>query len=188
MKEVEILYKLDDDKENVLNILSQFEYKGEKSTLDVYFYDPLREDLKLDANNRLNKCFRLRKKDSDAYLTYKIDYFDDGNVWLYSDEHEVIVSDYETAEKIIEHLGLKELIRVNNTKYIFINSKYEIILEEVDDLGLFLEVEIVNEDVVTGVNDLKQEIRVFVDELGIKVVNEMNIGKPEALLKKALGA
>lgn len=184
MKEIEILYELNETKDNILNILSQFDFKGQKQTLDIYFYDPLRPDLKLDKDDRLNRCFRLRKKEDDFYLTYKLDFFDDTNVWLYSDEHEVRVESFEIMEKIIEHLGLKELVRVDNTKYIYITDKYEIVVEEVKDLGFFLEVEFIDKDIIGEVEDLKREIRDFVEALGIKVVQEMNSGKPELLLKK----
>ena len=46
MKEIEILVEVLDDVENVLKALDKFQYEGDKETIDVYYYDPLRDTLK----------------------------------------------------------------------------------------------------------------------------------------------
>jgi predicted adenylyl cyclase CyaB len=42
---------------------------------------------------------------------------------------------------ILTKLGFEELVTVNVVKHIYHTSEYEIVLEEVERLGLFLEVE-----------------------------------------------
>jgi adenylate cyclase class 2 len=183
MKEIEILVEVFSKKEDVLNILNKFNFIGKKEVLDIYFYDEQRNSLK-PKQGRLTECFRLRKKDKTIYVAYKTDKFDNDGYWLYSDEEETEVKDFYTMIKIISNLGLKQLIRIDNIKHTFLSPDYEIVLEEVKDLGIFLEVE------KRDVNDnkeillVKQEILKFIDSLGIKHGGELNAGKPELMLKK----
>jgi len=183
MKEVEILVKLKSKKKEALDTLSKFDFAGKKEVLDIYFYDKKRESLKLQ-NNRLAECFRLRKKDGINYLTYKIDKFDASKKWLYSEEEETEIKDFDAAKKIISLLGLTPLVEINNTKYTYYTEEYEIVLEEVKDLGLFLEVEKLKVGNEENVKDLKRDILDFIKSLGLKTGEELNAGKPELMLNK----
>jgi predicted adenylyl cyclase CyaB len=184
MKEIEILTQVFDDKEKVVKILEKFNFVGVKKTLDIYFFDPLRSDLKPDVEGCLNNCFRLRKKDDKSFLAYKIDRFDENKIWLYSDEHEVEVFDFEKIIEILKHLGLEILVEVENQKYTYLTDKYEIVFEEVKNLGLFFEVEYLQAEDVDDVIKIKKEIWNFIKSLDIKVGEELNVGKPELMLKR----
>jgi predicted adenylyl cyclase CyaB len=157
MKEIEILYALDNDITDVMSKLKHFEYQGAKKTLDIYFVDNKRDDLK-PSNGKIYKCFRLRNKNDQAFITYKNDHYD-GETWLYSDEHETKAESFDEAYKIIECLGLEELVKIDNTKHTFVTPSYEIVIEEVKELGCFLEVELLVSDDVTDVAGEKQKIR-----------------------------
>lgn len=183
MKEIEILIEVNDTKEKALKALEAFEYKGMKQTLDVYYHDPLRKDLEPDSEGKLMACFRIRSKGGKNYITYKNDIFI-GDAWSHSDEYETEIGDFDTAVHIVEKLGLKELVRIDNEKHIYETPDYEIVLEDVKNLGLFLEVEkreAVDDDKVL---QAKEEIRVFLTSLGIVFGKEQNAGKPELMLRK----
>lgn len=184
MKEIEILVEVFDEKEKVLKALSTFEYVGEKKTLDVYFFDPLRKDLQPAEDGRLTRSFRLREKDGKCSMAYKMDNFDEKGIWIYSDEFETSFGDLKTMEEVVKYLGLKELVRIDNTKHTFKTSEYEIVLEEVKDLGLFMEVELLHQVEDSEVLSAKQKIQAFIDALGIHVGEELNAGKPELMLRK----
>jgi predicted adenylyl cyclase CyaB len=185
MKEVEVLFDVLDKKSKVLGVLKKFKFLGLKEVSDIYFYDPLRGELKPDKSSNLNRCFRLRKKDEKSFLAYKIDRFDDRGIWLYSDEYETEVFDFKAIMQILKHLGFKKLIKIENKKYTFLTNKYEIILEDVKNLGLFLEVECLTIGDEEDVNNAKEEIRSFVKLLDIKIGKELNVGKPELMLRKS---
>ena len=63
-------------------------------------------------------------------------------------------------------------------------------MEDVKDLGLFLEVELLNVPDENGVEkdfdveDERKKIFEFVSVLNIKLSDELNVGKPELLLRK----
>lgn len=113
MKEIEILVQVFADENTVLQKLSEFEFLGDKRTVDTYYYDPLRPELQPDGNGRLYACCRTRQKDGVNYITYKNDHFD-GDTWLYSDEAETTVADMSTMCEIMHALGLRELIKIDN--------------------------------------------------------------------------
>lgn len=184
MREIEILVEVFDKKEDTLKVLDGFNFVGTKKIIDTYFYDPLRSDLKPDKNGRLKKCLRIREKDGIGYLTYKFDHFDHNDVWIYSDEHELKMSDIDTTIKILSDLGMEVLVKIENEKHTFTSDKYEIVLEDVKDAGIFMEVEYLNPPSEKGVNELKEEIRQFIKTLPIKIGEELNSGKPELILKK----
>lgn len=182
MKEIEILVEVYSPIEDVIKILNKFTYEGIKETIDVYYYDPTRKNLKPNSKGEIDECLRVRTKDNKNYITYKVDNFDNGK-WLYSDEYETEVGNIYMVTEILKKLGLKELLTIHNSKKTYVTDKYEIVLETVKDLGYFLEVEYcTNEDV--SVSSVKEEIQKFIDELGIKVSKELNMGKPEMMIKK----
>jgi len=113
MKEVEILVQVYEDKKTVLNSLKKFEFKGEKETLDIYYYDPLRDNFQIKNNKYPTEWFRIRQKGEKAFVTYKKDNFNK-DIWSYSDETETEIGNFEIGKKIINKLGFKELITIND--------------------------------------------------------------------------
>lgn len=180
MKEVEILVKIKEDFETAQKLLSKFKFLGTKNVLDIYFYNEENNNLKLQKDFGLKECFRLRKKGDKNYIAYKIDHFDNSK-WIYSDEHETEISDYNSAMEIIKHLGLKELVKVESEKYLYGTYFYEVVLEKVKDLGLFLEVEALNIQ-EENIEEEKNSIRNFIKALGFDF-EELNMGKPEIMLR-----
>lgn len=160
MKEMEISVAFDNTKEEVLNILSQFTFIGEKELYDTYYIDPLRNNLKPEDDLRLNETFRIRRNNDACYITYKQQHFN-GKLWTYSDEYETEVKDYKIMEKIISMLGLEPLITVHNKRTIYHYKDYEIILEEVENLGCLLEIEKLSTDGNEAMN-VKEELRDFI--------------------------
>ena len=174
--------KVNDTKDNIINILEQFKFIGKKEVLDIYYYDINKKELTPNKEGNLDQCLRLRKKDKQYFLTYKIDHFNN-NIWSYSDEYEVEISDLEIGKKILEKLGLNILVKIENQKHTFLTNKYEIVFEDVKDLGLFLEVERLSVDDNENIADVKKEIRNFIKSLDIKIEEELNAGKPELMLR-----
>ncbi len=183
MKEVEILVEVFNNKETVLNKLKKFESKGTILVKDIYFYHPNKENMQVVNGKYPKTWLRLRNMNNTQYLAYKIDRFE-GDTWIYSDEYETEISNVDSMIKILDNLGFKTLLRLTINKENFITDSYEIDLEDVEDLGLFLEVERLNVADSEDVNQIKKEIQKFIDSLGIKTSSELNLGKPELMLKR----
>ena len=189
-REIEVLWQLRGSAGSAEKSLLAAKLKavGEKKTVDTYYFDPLRRDLKPAKSGRLTACFRLREKGGICSLAYKIDHFD-GDVWRYSDEHETGVTDAAVMRDIVRHLGLKTLVVVDMTKRLFESADYEVAIESVKGLGAFIEVETRRSVSDKEADAEKERIRQFLANIGIRVGAEMNAGKPELLLKKKkLGA
>lgn len=58
-------------------------------------------------------------------------------------------------------------------------------MEDVKNLGFFLEVELLAVDEFSEIEDLKKDIREYIKSFGFKF-EELDIGKPELMLKKKL--
>ena len=182
MKEIEILVELQEDINKVIEKFKIFNYITKELVIDEYYYDPKRNNLKPNKNNQINECLRLRQKGNKNYITYKDDVFEN-NTWLYSNEYETEIKDIEVLKEILNRLGLKKLITIKNNKTTYTYNNYEIVLEEVEDLGYFMEVEYSTKEDV-DVKEIKKQIQTFIDSLGLKVSKELNVGKPELMLKK----
>lgn len=181
MKEIEVLVKINDNIENVSKKFEQFEYINTELVIDEYYYDPRRPNLKPDYNNQLSECLRLRKKGNEKVITYKDDVFENGK-WLYSNEYETEIKSMAILKKILNKLGFKKLLVIKNRKKMYRYGKYEIVLEDVEKLGYFMEVEYcTNKDV--NVKQVKKEIQKFIDSLELNVSEELNMGKPEMMLR-----
>ena len=185
MKEIEVLVDFDDSKEKALEILSKFEFIEEVELYDTYYEDPLRDNLKPESNLRINELFRVRRIGDKCLITYKKNNFE-GKRWVYSDEYETMADDYKTIEKIVSMLGLEEQIVVNNHRRYYKYNDYEITLDCVEDYGCFIEVEKMSDEDV-DVNKIKNEIREFINSLGLTNVRELNVGKNQLMLAKKLG-
>lgn len=183
MREVEILVELYTDIKAARETMSFFEFQGSKYTVDTYYYDPLRSNLQLNKDNKLMECCRIRNKNNRYFLTYKTDVYDN-DIWQYSEEHESEFMDRQAIENILKNLGLRELVVINNVKHTYLNNLFEIVIEEVEGLGNFLEVEYKNNDDDRPVQEIKDEIYSFIQSLKLEIGQELNSGKPELFLLK----
>lgn len=184
MKEIEILIEVKSKKDAALKALEGFDFRGAKEVLDVYLTSPFHDGLQPDKSGRLSNCYRFRLKDGKASVAYKVDHFDELMRWTHSDEYETGIDDFDIALQIQRQLGFQELIRIDNTKYTYFTQDYEIVLEDVKDLGLFLEVEKLTQILDDKILETKGAMRDFLKTLNIEFGEEQNAGKPELMLKK----
>lgn len=191
MKEIEILYVLQDPIEEAIrkiNVYRQsgasFVHKGTVHVVDDYYVNEKVEGLRFGSG--ANKSLRVRSKDRKHFITFKDDHYNKGT-WLYSDEYETAVVDNDIISTILRKLGCRKEVTVDLKKHIFVLGQYEVVLEEVVGLGNFVEIEIMSEH-ETDPMHLKEDARRVLLSLGLALGDEMNTGKAELLLKKQNGA
>ncbi|MFH1072827.1 MAG: class IV adenylate cyclase [Nanoarchaeota archaeon] len=184
MKEIEILVGVLDSREKALAALKKFTFHGMKTVKDVYFSHPENKRMQATGRSFPKEWLRIRTAEGKHYVAHKVDHFTQKHTWLYSDEFETEIMDVIAMQKILASLGYKRLVEIQNRKHVFLTKKYELVLEEVKDLGLFLEVEQINAKPREDVIRVRADIWKFVRALNINVSPELHVGKPELMLKK----
>ena len=182
MIELEVLVEVYSSYDDALDKLKRFEYVQEDFTEDIYYIDPLRNTL-LPQDSRLNASFRLRNRGNQSYITFKKDHFQKEK-WLYSDELETGIGNFVIAQQILGQLGFEKLVVLKNLKRVYIYQSYEIVLEKVEELGVFLEVELKEQIKESEVMKKKAEILEFINWLSLSISSELNCGKPELFLRR----
>jgi len=185
MKEIEILVQLhnvtiDQAKEK----LEQHILEKEQHTIDEYYTHENITQLQPDTAGKIFSCLRIRDKGGKSYITYKDDKYKE-DTWLYSDEWETVVGDSSTIKSILLKMGFVPLVLVDVIKYTYeFEPDFELVLEDVKDLGVFLEIEYKKEVPDDSVLAIKKMIEEKITSLGFLDFTEMNAGKPELLLSK----
>jgi adenylate cyclase class 2 len=179
MKEVEVKAKLR-NKEKVMEKLE---------SLGCVFEAPVTQDDTVYAENiesleifRKNTRFlRLRVKNGNKILfTIKEKGVND----LDSIEHETEVGSREQMEGAIKLLGYKEMVRVKKTRVITHYKGDEICIDEVEELGSYIEMERLTE---TGdSNQIQDELFSFFESIGIDRKDRVTYGYDLLLLEKRL--
>jgi adenylate cyclase class 2 len=111
----------------------------EEETEDLYFQHPTRDFGKTD------EALRLRKKSGLSELTYKGPRMRLEHTKA-REEVTLNTDDPLTAQRIIERLGFSEFIAVRKRRRNFTYDKIRIAVDTVDDLGEFIELELITEE------------------------------------------
>jgi adenylate cyclase, class 2 len=120
----------------------------------------------------------LRIRESkDTKFTLKIA---SGNE-LVCEEHEVIVSNAENTKQLLEALGYHTVVKVNKTRRKCKYNDYEICLDEVEELGSFVEVEKFSED---DPSKIQEELFQFLESLGVKKEDQVFQGYDTLMFNK----
>lgn len=182
MKEIEILVKVLEPKSVVLKKLSRFKIDHISNIVDEYYQNNHIKGLLPTKNAPSSEMLRTRIKDGKSYITYKKDVFTKTG-WAYSDEYETGVNDIKIISDILKKLGFKLLVKVINKRTIYYYKTFEICLEEVTGLGLFLEIECLKPG-KRKPEAVRDEILALIKSLNIKVSEESMMGKGEMLYRK----
>lgn len=174
--ETEIKIQLTKKEFDDLNILMEKEAKfiRENCQNDTY-YQPIHKPFLNDV--KIKEWLRIGKRGNKKIINYK-NWYDD-----YCDEYEVEIDDDDNLRKIFKALGLESIAVVDKVRkiYLYLN-KYEVALDEVKDLGYFVEIEVKKYD-----NEITQEysdLLKLAKNLGLDLNNIRKQGYPYYLIYK----
>lgn len=142
-KGIEVELKIPVDKKTFDNVRKLLESKAKfissSQEVDKYFNSHHRNFLKV---KHPVEYLRVREKGNSGSFTYKYQYFSKEGEHLYADEHETKVDTPSELIKILEVLNFDNFITINKKRetYVYKND-YEFELDEVKDLGYFIEIE-----------------------------------------------
>lgn len=109
------------------------EHRGEETQKDIYFAHPCRDFAATD------EALRLRRDSKGCSLTYKGHKID--ALTKTREEHEVIIDDYDAAGAVLKSLGFLKVRAVKKKRTYYSLQGFEVMLDEVEGLGEFVEVE-----------------------------------------------
>ncbi|HVZ11575.1 MAG TPA: class IV adenylate cyclase [Patescibacteria group bacterium] len=107
------------------------------------------------------EVLRIRVQNGKYFLTYKKAVANE----LDRIEREVEVGDRQVTEDIVNFLGFKEIIKVDKKRIKTRWGDYEICLDEVLDLGKFIEIEKMTNE--SDGEKIQGELLLFLNDLGI---------------------
>lgn len=164
------------------NIEIEMKYKITKEIYDeiVGFFKVENINVKIEKQNDIyfspvhfpffggkidNECLRLRVLDNKNILSYKKFIPATTGEPAHCIEHELEILDIEKIKCILNDLRIKEEFTLKKERKIFIyKNNIEIALDKVDDLGFFIELEIINQE---NINDSLNEINGFIKKFEI---------------------
>jgi adenylate cyclase class 2 len=134
MLEIEIKARIKSPKEIEKAIINQGgSFRMEVTEEDIYFSHPNRNFAKTD------EALRLRAVEGKFYLTYKGPKLD--KITKTREEFNIQVNDLENSNKILKSLGFEVVLPVKKKRRYLRLGAFDIMLDFVDGLGSFIEVE-----------------------------------------------
>ncbi|MFH1064839.1 MAG: class IV adenylate cyclase [Candidatus Woesearchaeota archaeon] len=178
-EEIEIKVALKNPEE-VLNKLSHSaKFVKDKRQKDEYFV-PKHNDFFAVKNTV--EYLRIRSQDGKAEIGYHFCHLAPDGSLLKTDEYETKVDDPQMMSTILKKLDMILKVTVTKDRKYFDYKDFEVLVDNVENLGYFLEVEAKN--VVGDIGAVKKSCYVVLDELGVKWEKLPDMGYPDLLLEK----
>ena len=137
-KEVEIQVKIENSADLLKFLEKNAKFLGEKRQIDEYYTPAHRDFLSIRP---VSEWFRLRNENKQYSMTYKKWYYTKEGRGEYADEYETIFDNLESARKIVTALDCKHLTTVDKTRRKYLFEDYEVAIDNIKNLGDFIEVE-----------------------------------------------
>lgn len=162
MYEIEMKFKLEND--NFDDVLKLFMIDEKIKQQNDFVYIP-KSQVGLDTKPG-DRIYRIREQTSDGkkinLLTLKVE----GKQRLMSKEIEFEVSSGESARDFLEESGLELTVNINKKRAEFEKDGYTFCIDEVEKLGVFIELEKLTSD-NNGLN-IQKEMMKYLNDLNIK--------------------
>ena len=167
MNEIEIKVKID-DKDHIIRELEKqgCKFSDEKHQIDTIFLDKSAKDFNIKPGMIV---LRIRTIGDKHLITLK----QRGVQSIESKEIEFGVSDSSLCKELIENLGYKEMVTVDKKRITTKYKGYNICIDEVKDLGCFIEIEILTSEQGKA-SYYEQEMLNLCSEFGIDSKNQIN--------------
>ena len=183
----EIEVKLEITKENYQKFLSLLLENGvnhtKKEQNDIYFSPKYRPFFGGDIDD---ECLRIRVMNDRYILSYKKIFFGNSYDDIHLEEHESDVSNLEQTIKILECLDIEKVLTLHKIRDSFMyEGIFEISLDNVFDLGYFMEIEV--KDNTLSVSVANQKLKELISSLGLSLSSRNLDGYANMLYEKLHG-
>ena len=148
--------------------------------LDDYFNAPHRDFL---AVAYPFEWLSIRKRGPKVILNYKHFFPENVEVFSHCEEFETDVGNRDGLERLFVSLGFRKIVSIEKKREAFVfQHEFEIALDDVKDLGFFVEIEALKD--FGGVDETRLRVHRFAESLGLNVSKADKRGYPYLLLKK----
>lgn len=130
----------------------------------------------------ISEWLRLRESKKGASINYKKWHNSDGAKTISCDEFETKIENLNVMTKILNALEFQKLITVNKSRHTWTYKDTEIAIDEVKELGNFIEIEAKGNFIT--IEDAKNHLYLILKELDAKIGEQDFEGYPLLLLKK----
>lgn len=175
--EIQVIIKDPEKIEVRLNEVGKF-VKSRKQT-DKYFVLPQRDFF---AKDMPDEYLRVRYEDERNHLNYSYLHFGDDGWLRATDEYETLVDKPEIVEEVFRKIGLIPKVIVKKTRKYFDCGDFEVTLDQIKNLGDFMEVEAKKD--FGGVNKTRKACSDFLNSLNVEYEIKKEMGYPRMLYKK----
>ena len=169
--EVEMRFKcpdLEDFKSNLIKMGAKL--SGPEIQEDFYFRPKGKENAEQKPGDFI---LRIRRTKDKKFLTLK-GLTEIRGAWL---EHELEINNAEEAEKMLSVMGYARWLEISKTRQTTKLDDFEICIDDVKQLGPYVEVSLFAEDTENARNKIKQ----FISNLGISENEFESRGYPEII-------
>lgn len=177
-KEIEI--KIPVSKESFLKVKEQLKnnFIKHSSQKDTYYTPSHRNFI---SEKYPFEWLSIRERGDKKILNYKHYYPERAETNTHCDEYETEINK-EQITKILKALDFKELITIKKERSTYETGMYEIALDEVEELGYFIEIEAITH--LDTVEKTRQALFDYARKLGLEKEEADKRGYPYLMLKK----
>lgn len=179
-QEVEIKVIIKNPVETASRLKKVATFIKERKQVDVY-YSPADSYYNKPIIN-IVEYLRVRHEDGKNHLNYSYCHQDEHKNFISTDEYEVTVNDPDTAELILEKIGMKKAFEIQKVRQYYEKDGFEILLDHVEGLGDFLEIEAKAD--YGGVDEAKQQCKKQLASLGVEYEEREGLGYPDMMIAK----
>lgn len=171
MLEIEVKFHIE-DKEHILDTLFLEGFKKRDSVYetDIYYNSEVQNLRSADKALRIRAHKYIDTGEEDCNINYKGPKID--NISMTREEIELTIPDVKTGKRFLNGIGYYEVSTVEKLRTHYVREDITCCIDEVKDLGEFLEIEIISED-DTSYERHMHRIRGIVDALSLDMNNSL---------------
>jgi adenylate cyclase class 2 len=149
-KEIEIKIKLADKQTEQLNkwIIKNAKFIEQQEITDYYFDNPKKSLYTKSPMGFIDplEVWRIREIDDTYYLCNKKRTIDKNGKTVSVEENEAITPDGQDVMKVFEKRGFTKQVIINKTRDVYNYEDFEIVFDDIKNLGNFVEIELKSDE------------------------------------------
>lgn len=183
MKNIEITCEVFNDISEIKLILEKYNFKYiEEFVLDdIYFYNIKTGEFGIQKGKLSDTLIIRNTNAKDKEIIIKKRKYDKNGFEIETEKQSYKINDIKKEEAKLKSLGYDKFLRMIDKNYKYENKEYIIFIQEVDGLGVFLEIESKNSE--DSEFQIKKMIR-LVKSFDLNIGTKFDIRKAELLYRK----